>query len=70
MSRREGDNQSDLLREQEAADYCGLPYWTFRRLRTDYGGGPAYVKLGRRLYYHRSELDRWLAKLAEGKSDD
>ena len=48
-----------LLSTPLAADYLGLSASFLNKLRCT-GGGPAYVKLGRRVLYSQSELDRWL----------
>jgi predicted DNA-binding transcriptional regulator AlpA len=44
----------------EAARYCGSTASTFEKLRV-YGGGPTYLKIGRRVVYDPSDLDAWLA---------
>jgi predicted DNA-binding transcriptional regulator AlpA len=44
----------------EAAAYCGSSASTFAKLRL-YGGGPTFVKLGRRVVYDPADLDAWLA---------
>lgn len=49
-----------MMRTQEAAEYCGSSVSTFEKLRL-YGGGPRYVKLGRRVVYDPADLDTWLA---------
>jgi predicted DNA-binding transcriptional regulator AlpA len=49
-----------ILNAPEAAAYCGSSASTFAKLRV-YGGGPVYVKLGRRVGYDVADLDRWLA---------
>jgi predicted DNA-binding transcriptional regulator AlpA len=49
-----------MLNAPAAAAYCGSSASTFAKLRL-YGGGPAYVKLGRRIVYDPADLDRWLA---------
>ena len=48
-----------MLRTPEAADYCGSSASTFEKLRL-FGGGPRFVKLGRRVVYDPSDLDAWL----------
>ena len=48
-----------VLREIEAAKYCGSSVSTFSKLRC-YGGGPAFCKLGRRVVYRIEDLDAWL----------
>lgn len=54
------ENARRMLRTQEAAEYCGSSVSTFEKLRL-YGGGPRYVKLGRRVVYDPADLDTWLA---------
>ena len=49
-----------MMRTQEAANYCGSSASTFNKLRL-YGGGPIYSKIGRRVVYDPSDLDAWLA---------
>ena len=48
-----------MMRTAEAAAYCGSSASTFEKLRL-FGGGPRYVKLGRRVVYHPADLDQWL----------
>jgi excisionase family DNA binding protein len=49
-----------LLTPLQAAEYLGLTYPTLQRMRTK-GGGPAYVKLGkRRIAYPESNLKAWV----------
>jgi hypothetical protein len=42
-----------------AADFTGLAIATLAKLRC-IGGGPAYLKLGRRVIYRRGDLADWL----------
>ncbi|MEM7480301.1 MAG: helix-turn-helix domain-containing protein [Acidobacteriota bacterium] len=42
-----------------AAEYLGLAPATLETLRSR-GGGPPFVKLGRRVVYRREDLDVWL----------
>jgi predicted DNA-binding transcriptional regulator AlpA len=53
-------NQRKMLRAPAAAAYCGSSASTFAKLRI-FGGGPAFVKIGRRVVYDPEDLDRWLA---------
>ena len=48
------------LRTLEAATYCGSSASTFEKLRLT-GGGPRYIKIGRRVVYDQADLDEWLA---------
>jgi hypothetical protein len=52
----------NMLTTAAAAAYCGSSASTFAKLRV-YGGGPAYVKLGRRVVYDPNDLECWLATL-------
>jgi predicted DNA-binding transcriptional regulator AlpA len=49
-----------MLNAPEAASYCGSSASTFAKLRL-YGGGPRFVKLGRRVVYDPVDLNAWLA---------
>lgn len=49
-----------LLSTSEAATYCGGSASTFEKLRC-FGGGPAFIKLGRRVAYSTEDLDAWIA---------
>ena len=48
-----------LLSTPEAADYLGVSVSFLNKLRIT-GGGPSYVKLGRRVLYPKADLDSWL----------
>jgi len=41
------------------ADYVGLSQATLETMRVR-GGGPTFVKLGRRVVYRREDLDTWV----------
>lgn len=43
----------------DAAEYCRSGQSTFEKLRLT-GGGPVFIKLGRKVVYRRSDLDAWL----------
>jgi excisionase family DNA binding protein len=49
-----------LLTQAETAELLRLSERTLERWRV-IGGGPAYVKLGKRVLYPRTELHRWIA---------
>jgi hypothetical protein len=50
----------DALHVTDAARYPGLSKSSLDKLRC-YGGGPLYLKLGKRVVYDRADLDQWLA---------
>ncbi|MBB6305996.1 helix-turn-helix domain-containing protein [Xanthobacter tagetidis] len=51
---------SAKLIPREAADYTRLSVSMLAKLRVS-GGGPEYIKLGRKVIYERDTLDAWLA---------
>jgi predicted DNA-binding transcriptional regulator AlpA len=63
------DRPRKMLSAPEAAVYCGSTASTFAKLRL-YGGGPHYVKLGRRVVYDPADLDRWLASHRQSSTSD
>lgn len=54
------DRASEWLFLDEAAEYLRIPAETLRAWRRS-GRGPASVKDGSRIRFHRQDLDRWLA---------
>ena len=62
-------SRNRMLRTPEAADYCGSTASTFEKLRLT-GGGPVYVKLGRRVAYRVEDLDAWLAARRRRSTSD
>lgn len=52
---------SDLLTTDEACRYLRLSRPTLERRRLN-GEEPAFIRLGRRIYYRLADLDSWLAK--------
>jgi predicted DNA-binding transcriptional regulator AlpA len=57
---RDAKTQHAMLRTADAAEYCGSSASTFEKLRLT-GGGPRFIKLGRRVVYAPVDLDDWLA---------
>ncbi len=53
-------DENDVLDTDGAARRLGLSVSTLEKLRVT-GGGPAYLKLGRRVVYEASDLDDWKA---------
>jgi len=60
---------SPMLTTVLAASYLGLSPATLETLRTR-GGGPPFVKLGRRVVYRRTDLDEWLAHRTRRSTSD
>jgi predicted DNA-binding transcriptional regulator AlpA len=58
-----------MLSTPEAASYCGSSSSTFAKLRL-YGGGPVFLKLGRRVVYDPDDLDAWLASRRRTSTSD
>ncbi len=48
-----------LLTPRQTADQIGLALQTLAKLRM-FGGGPPFVKLGRRVLYPEGELHAWI----------
>lgn len=54
---------------EAAATHVGLSVSTLNKLRV-FGGGPVFLKLGRRVAYRIEDLDAWLAaRLRRSTSD-
>jgi hypothetical protein len=51
---------SPRLPVEAAANYTGISVSTLNKLRV-FGGGPIFLKLGRRVVYDPVDLDTWLA---------
>ena len=55
-----GDLHSPIkLNRREAAEYIGASYPTLCTWAS-VGGGPPYIKVGRKVVYMRSDLDAWM----------
>lgn len=65
------DQQSppDILTEREAAAYLRVSpaFLAASRLRTPRTHGPAYLRFGKVIRYHRDDLDRFLAERRVGE---
>jgi excisionase family DNA binding protein len=60
----------ERLSVTEAASYVGLSASTINKLRV-FGGGPSFLKLGKRVVYDKRDLDAWLeSKRRRSTSDD
>ena len=57
------------LSVEGAATYTGISASTLNKLRV-FGGGPAYLKLGRRVVYALPDLDAWLATKRRRSTSD
>jgi len=58
-----------MLSVQEAAARVGLSKSSLNKLRV-YGGGPAFLKLGRSVRYDPHDLDAWLASHRRGSTSE
>ena len=56
-------NPDELIADGKAASILGVKTQTLTTWRSE-GRGPAYVKIGRRVYYHRPDI---LAFIAAGR---
>ena len=50
---------SDLLNTPETAKALRLGTATLQRWRKS-GKGPPYIEMGRKVYYRRADLERWI----------
>ena len=50
-----------VISNSEAAKHLGLSESTLNKLRLT-GGGPTYIKLGRRVLYTTKDLEDWLGR--------
>ena len=58
---RNSDLPSRKLNVQEAARFLGVSVSKLNKLRGS-GGGPQYMKLGRRVLYDLRDLEQWAAQ--------
>lgn len=63
------DFRYDRCDTTSAAIFLGLPKSTLVDYRYR-GIGPAHYKLGRRVYYRISDLERWIEKRRKAGSED
>ena len=59
----------NILQEPEATELLRLPKGTLPNLRRN-GGGPSWVKLGKRVVYRREDLEAWVKRCTRGCADD
>lgn len=50
---------SDLMTVEEASAYTRTPTGTLANWRSE-GRGPRYARIGKRVFYRKVDLDRWL----------
>lgn len=63
-------SKASPLPVKDAAQRLGLSVSTLNKLRV-FGGGPIFLKLGRRVAYDLADLDSWLeSKRRRSTSDD
>jgi len=62
--------RSDLLSTEDYAKLTRRKPQSIRRERTR-GGGPRYLRLGRRVFYRAADIEEWLeSKLVSSTSQD
>ena len=57
------DSQVRLLDLHRACKYIGLSYWTLREMVSR--GELSFVRVGRRIFIDRQDLDRWIEEHKE-----
>jgi hypothetical protein len=60
---------TSLLTAREAAVWLRLSLRSLERLRL-VGGGPVYVKAGRRVLYRQADLDTWIASRVRASTSE
>ena len=65
----QSNEQRRVVTTADAAGYCGASTSTFEKLRV-FGGGPTYMKLGRRVVYDLRDLDEWLTTKRRQSTSD
>jgi Helix-turn-helix domain len=60
---------TSLLNQRDAAAVLRLSERTLERLRLT-GGGPVYVKAGRRVLYREPDLQAWIASRVRGSTSE
>jgi predicted DNA-binding transcriptional regulator AlpA len=63
------DFKSAIMLPLETARYTRVAVSTLAKLRC-WGGGPAYLKLGRKIGYQRADVDEWLASRRARSTSD
>lgn len=61
------DILDDLITEAELADRLGRSTYTVARYRR-HGEGPPFIRLGRQIFYSRTDIDEWLHSARQGVS--
>lgn len=69
MSTAALDARLHTLSPAEASDRLGIAVGTLRNMRSR-GGGPPYVRVGRRIRYRLVDLDRWLDQRTRMNTSD
>jgi hypothetical protein len=69
MDTKTDQRPTDILLPPEAAHYVRLAVPTLGKMRC-WGGGPEFLKLGRKVAYQRAALDDWLAARAARSTSD
>lgn len=62
-------NTAPKLNVEQASDLTGLSTSTLNKLRV-FGGGPPFLKLGRRVVYDPADLDAWMAERRRRSTSD
>jgi excisionase family DNA binding protein len=58
------ESEASLLTPEEAAAFLAMPVLTLQTWRA-HRTGPRYYKIGRRVRYRHSDLERWLQQQAD-----
>ena len=62
-------NEAPLMSTAEAATYLRVSKSYLDKLRV-YGGGPKFLRFGKRILYRKSDLDAWAAERRFGSTSE
>jgi predicted DNA-binding transcriptional regulator AlpA len=60
MTIQDSNHASAVMTPPETSRYVGVAVATLAKMRC-LGGGPVFIRLGRKVGYQRADLDTWLA---------
>ncbi|MGE0713888.1 MAG: helix-turn-helix transcriptional regulator [Alphaproteobacteria bacterium] len=63
-------NENPILSEREAVEFLGIASTRALQRWRQVGGGPPFVRLGRRIGYRRADLDGWVNKRRVGSTSE
>jgi excisionase family DNA binding protein len=65
----QASQEQEFLTPKQAAAYLRVSKSYLDKLRV-YGGGPKFLRFGRKILYRRSDLDRWVEQRCFGSTSE